>query len=101
MRSTVASLERRTSRSSVSQSSSHEQLGGHGFARRDDMIRFARELGVRVAVAAVALPIVGTALWLGDGYAAALFALAGAIAAYEYYRLTPLRAASAGSIRTP
>lgn len=71
-----------------------DRLGGHGFARRDDMIRFARELGVRAAVAAVALPIVGTALWLGDGYAAALLALAGAIAAYEYYRLTPLRAAS-------
>lgn len=57
------------------------------------MRAFVHELAVRVAVAAVALPVVGTVLWLGAGYAAALFALAGAVAAYEYDRLTPLRAA--------
>ncbi len=51
----------------------------------------AHELGVRVAVAVVALPIVGVLLWMGHGYAAALFALGGAIASFEYYRLTPLR----------
>ncbi len=58
------------------------------------MRTFARELAVRAAIAAVVLPIVGTVLWLGNGYAAGMLALAGAIAAYEYYRLTPLRAAS-------
>ena len=50
-----------------------------------------RELVERAAVGAVALPIVGGLLWLGGAYAAALFALAAAIGAYEYYRLTPLR----------
>jgi len=58
------------------------------------MRTLARELAVRVAVAVVAIPIVGVLLWLGDGYAAALLASGGAIAAYEYYRLTPLRGAS-------
>ncbi|HSN25025.1 MAG TPA: phosphatidate cytidylyltransferase [Kofleriaceae bacterium] len=49
-----------------------------------------RELASRTAVAVVALPLVAALLWLGGGFAAALCALAGAIGAYEYYRLTPL-----------
>lgn len=53
---------------------------------------FARELLVRAAVGMVALPVVGWLLWLGRGWSAALFSLAGIIAAYELYRLTPLRA---------
>lgn len=48
---------------------------------------------VRIAVGAIALPIVGVLLWLGGAWSAALFATGGAIAAYEYYRLTELRAA--------
>ena len=39
----------------------------------------------------VALPIVGALLWLGGPWSAALFATGGAIAAYEYYRMTELR----------
>ncbi|HEU4729554.1 MAG TPA: phosphatidate cytidylyltransferase [Kofleriaceae bacterium] len=49
------------------------------------------ELVRRVAVGAVGLPIVGALLWLGGAWSAALFAAGGAIAAYEYYRMTVLR----------
>src|SRR5678815_4579443 len=51
-----------------------------------------QEIAVRVAVGAVALPIVGVLVWLGGPWSAGLFATGGAIAAYEYYRLTELRA---------
>jgi phosphatidate cytidylyltransferase len=54
-------------------------------------MKLRQEIVVRVAVAALALPIVGTLLWRGEHWSAALFAVVGAIAAYEYYRLTELR----------
>ena len=54
-------------------------------------MRLRREIVVRVAVAVVALPIVGTLLVVAPHGPAALFGAAGAVAAYEYYRLTPLR----------
>ena len=50
-----------------------------------------REIVVRVAVAVVALPIVGTLLVFACHGPAALFATGAAVASYEYYRLTPLR----------
>jgi len=56
-------------------------------------MKLLQEIVVRVAVAAAALPIVGTLLWRGELWCAVLFAVAGGIAAYEYYRLTELRAA--------
>ena len=56
-------------------------------------MKLPQELAVRAAVAVAVLPIVGTLLWRGDRWCAVLFAVAGAIAAYEYYRLTELRAA--------
>jgi len=56
-------------------------------------MKVLQEIAVRVAVAAVALPIVGMLLWRGELWCAGLFSVAGAIAAYEYYRLTEVRAA--------
>lgn len=54
------------------------------------MIEILREVGRRAAVAAVAVPVVGTLLWLGGVYSAVLLATAAVIGTYEYYRLTPV-----------
>lgn len=62
--------------------------------RKTNMRDFVHELGRRAAVGAVALPIVALLLWLGGGASALLFALGGAIATFEYYRLTPARDAN-------
>jgi phosphatidate cytidylyltransferase len=56
-------------------------------------MKLPQESLVRAAVAAAALPVVGMVLWRGALWCAGLFAVAGAIAAYEYYRLTELKAA--------
>jgi phosphatidate cytidylyltransferase len=56
-------------------------------------MKLQREIVVRVGVAAVALPIVGAILWRGGRWCAGMFALAGALASHEYYRMTELREA--------